>query len=76
MILSQFGPIVVKHVPLDKMMVETDSPYLSPTPNRGRPNEPSYIIHTVEKLSQIKKVSKEILISKTTNNFKKLFKIL
>ena len=55
--------------------METDSPYLAPIPYRGKPNEPSYIVHTVEKLSQIKNVSKEIIMSYTTNNFKKLFSL-
>jgi len=45
-------------------------------PYRGKSNEPSYIVHTVEKLSQIKNVSKEYVMSNTTNNFKKLFKLI
>ena len=65
----------VSLIPIENLLVETDSPYLAPTPYRGKSNEPSYIVHTVEKLSQIKKVSKEYVISKTTNNFKKLFKL-
>jgi len=56
-------------------LVETDSPYLAPLPYRGKSNEPSYIVHTVEKLSQIKNVSKKDIISYTTNNFKKLFNL-
>ena len=63
----------VSYIPLEKLLVETDSPYLTPLPYRGKTNEPSYIIHTVDKLSQIKKVSKESVITSTTNNFKKLF---
>ena len=66
----------VSSIPIDNLLVETDSPYLAPMPHRGKSNEPSYIIHTVEKLSQIKKVSKEYVISNTTNNFKKLFKFI
>ena len=66
----------VSSIPIENLLVETDSPYLAPLPYRGRSNEPSYIVHTVEKLSQIKKVSKECVISNTTNNFKKLFKLL
>ena len=64
---------VVSFIPLEKLLVETDSPYLAPSPHRGKSNEPSFIIHTVEKLSEIKKVQKEKIISITTNNFKKLF---
>jgi len=44
-------------------------------PYRGKPNEPSYIIHTIEKLSQVKNVSKTTVIDYTTNNFKKLFNL-
>ena len=62
-------------IPMEKLLVETDSPYLAPQPYRGKPNEPSYIIHTVEKLSQIKNVSKDSVMSYTTNNFKELFNL-
>jgi len=65
----------VSSIPIEKLLVETDSPYLAPLPHRGKSNEPSYIIHTVEKLSQIKKISKQEVITNTTNNFKKLFDI-
>ena len=65
----------VSSIPIEKLLVETDSPYLAPLPYRGKPNEPSYIIHTIEKLSQIKNISKEEVITNTTNNFKKLFDI-
>ena len=65
----------VSYIPLEKLLVETDSPYLAPLPHRGKPNEPSYIIHTIEKLSEIKNVSKENIITNTTNNFKKLFNL-
>ena len=63
----------VSSIPIEKLLVETDSPYLAPLPHRGKSNEPSYIVHTVEKLSHIKKISKEEVANKTTNNFKKLF---
>ncbi len=65
----------VSYIPLENLLVETDSPYLAPTPHRGKSNEPSYIVHTIEKLSLIKKISKEKTINITTNNFKKLFKL-
>tara|TARA_Y100000590_G_scaffold305354_1_gene344425 strand:+ start:7495 stop:8268 length:774 start_codon:yes stop_codon:yes gene_type:complete len=65
----------VASIPLDKLLVETDSPYLAPLPHRGKPNEPSYITHTVEKLAAIKKVDKEIVIKNTTKNFMNLFKL-
>jgi len=65
----------VSNIPIEKLLVETDSPYLAPSPYRGKSNEPSYIIHTVNKLSEIKNISRENVITNTTNNFKKLFDI-
>jgi len=67
---------VISSIPIENLLVETDSPYLAPIPYRGKDNEPSYIIHTVEKLSQIKKLTKESVIINTTNNFKQLFNIV
>ena len=67
---------IVSKIPLENLLVETDSPYLAPIPYRGKPNEPSYIIHTIEKLSKIKNVPKDQIILSTTNNFKKLFNLL
>ena len=65
----------ISYIPINKLLVETDSPYLAPIPQRGKNNEPSFITHTIEKLSIIKKVEKEKVIESTTNNFKKLFKL-
>ena len=65
----------VRHIPVENMLVETDSPYLAPAPYRGKTNEPSYIIHTIDKLSKIKQVSKDSIISYTTSNFNNLFSI-
>tara|TARA_B100000700_G_C14905350_1_gene789440 strand:+ start:138 stop:908 length:771 start_codon:yes stop_codon:yes gene_type:complete len=65
----------VSYIPIENLLVETDSPYLSPSPLRGKPNEPSYIVHTINKLAEIKKISKEEVAKKTTANFNKLFKI-
>ena len=65
----------VSNIPIENLLVETDSPYLSPIPYRGKSNEPSYIIHTVDKLSQIKNVSKEVVMEYTTYNFMKLFNL-
>ena len=62
-----------KKLPLNKILVETDSPYLSPMPLRGKSNEPSYIIHTVEFLANLKGVEKSDVENSTTNNFNKLF---
>ena len=62
-----------KFLPLDKVLIETDSPFLAPVPNRGKKNEPSFIDFTAEKLANIKGISKQELINITTNNFNKLF---
>ncbi len=60
-------------IPLEKLLIETDSPYLAPVPNRGKKNEPSFVKYTAEKLANIKKVSNSEIIKVTTNNFNKLF---
>ena len=62
-----------KAIPNNKILVETDAPYLSPVPLRGKPNEPSYIIHTVKFLSDLKKISFEKFSDITSNNFFNLF---
>ena len=62
-----------KKIPEDKLLIETDSPFLSPEPNRGKKNEPSFINFTAVKLAQIKEIPKSKLIEVTTNNFNKLF---
>jgi TatD DNase family protein len=64
---------VVKFVPLEKMLIETDSPYLSPDPYRGRSNEPANVKIIAENISKIKEVSYEEIAKLTTENFKKLF---
>ena len=62
-----------KDLPNEKILVETDAPYLAPVPLRGKSNEPSYIIHTVKFLSEIKKISFDEFSRITTNNFINLF---
>ena len=62
-----------KDIPNNRILVETDSPYLAPVPLRGKTNEPSYIIHTVKFLSKIKKINFENFSEITTNNFFNLF---
>ena len=62
-----------KDIPLNRILVETDSPYLAPEPLRGKSNEPSFIIHTVKFLSQLKNVSFENFSTITSQNFFKLF---
>ena len=65
----------ISSIPLENLLVETDSPYLAPIPHRGKTNEPSYIIYIIEKLSEIKKTSKEKVANNTTKNFKNLFNL-
>jgi TatD DNase family protein len=62
-----------KYLPLDKILIETDSPFLAPVPNRGKKNEPSFIDFTASKLAEIKDITKTIIIKVTTDNFNKLF---
>ena len=62
-----------KLLPIENLLIETDSPFLAPVPNRGRKNEPSFIKFTAEKLAKIKNLSNQELIDKTTQNFNKLF---
>jgi TatD DNase family protein len=62
-----------KTLPLENILIETDSPFLAPVPNRGKKNEPSFIDYTAEKLSEIINISKLELIKITTNNFNRLF---
>ncbi len=62
-----------KSIPLEKTLIETDSPYLAPVPNRGKKNEPSFVKYTAEKLADIKEISLSDLIKNTTSNFNRLF---
>ena len=62
-----------KFLPLEKILIETDSPFLAPVPNRGKKNEPSFIRYTAQKLASIKQISVEDLIKLTSLNFNKLF---
>jgi len=66
---------VVRKIPLDRLLVETDSPYLAPIPYRGKPNQPAYVRETCEYLATLKGVSTEELARVTTQNVQNLFKI-
>ena len=64
---------VARVVPLDRLLIETDAPYLTPVPFRGRPNQPAHVRHVAEFLAELKGVSLETLAEKTTANFNHLF---
>ncbi len=63
-----------KRVPLDRLLVETDAPYLAPMPHRGKANEPAYVRHTAQFLADLRGVSLEEIATQTTSNFFALFK--
>jgi TatD DNase family protein len=63
-----------KKVPLDRILIETDSPYLAPIPHRGKTNEPAWVSHVAEFVANLKGVTVEELAKVTTHNFKTLFK--
>lgn len=64
---------IIELIPLQQLLIETDSPFLSPEPFRGKINEPSFLIHTAKKISEIRKMDIEDFGNITTNNFYKLF---
>jgi len=64
---------VAKKVPQDKILIETDSPFLAPTPMRGKPNEPAYLKYIAQALANLRHVSYEKIAHQTTENFHRLF---
>ncbi|MGL5089212.1 MAG: TatD family hydrolase [Cetobacterium sp.] len=66
---------VVKGIPLDRIVIETDSPYLTPIPFRGKRNEPIYVEHIAQKIATIKELTLEEVVRITTENAKKLYRI-
>lgn len=64
---------VIQTVPLGRLLVETDAPYLSPVPHRGKTNEPAFVVHTAKMLAELKGVSEAELASATSENFFRLF---
>jgi TatD DNase family protein len=64
---------IAKEAPLDRILVETDAPYLAPEPLRGRTNEPSYVVHTAAKLAATRGLSADEIATATTENFFRLF---
>ena len=70
---SQVQQDVVRRAPFDRLLVETDSPYLTPVPFRGKPNEPSYVVHTAAKVAELRGCSFEATAGQTTLNARKVF---
>ncbi|MBS0271219.1 MAG: TatD family hydrolase [Proteobacteria bacterium] len=64
---------IVKDVPLEKLLVETDAPFLAPEPHRGKSNQPAYLVETAKKLAELKQVAYDELCHQTTQNFLSLF---
>ena len=64
-----------KFIPQNKVLIETDSPYLAPVPNRGKKNEPSFVKYTAKKLAAIKQINESELVKNTTKNFNNLFNL-
>lgn len=71
---NEYNDMVAK-VPLERILIETDAPYLSPVPYRGRRNEPLYVEFVAQRIAKIKNISLEEVIEETTNNAKKLFSL-
>ena len=66
---------VAREVPLDKLVLETDSPYLTPVPYRGKENHPAYVKYVAEEIAKIRGISLEEVISQTTKNAERFFNI-
>ena len=65
--------LTFKNIPKEKLLIETDSPFLAPVPMRGKKNQPAYVKYTLQKLSEIKNINLSELEKITTDNFNKLF---
>ena len=65
--------VVAAEVPMDRLLVETDSPYLAPVPQRGKSNEPAFVINTLQHLAVVKGVTPEVMAKATNDNFFRLF---
>jgi len=66
---------VARHVPLERMLIETDSPYLAPMPHRGKRNEPAYVRHVAEEIANLRGIPLEQVAVATSKNFSDLFKV-
>lgn len=66
---------VAQHIPLERILIETDSPYLAPSPHRGKQNQPAWVRHIAEELAVLRGVSLDTISQATTANFARLFKV-
>jgi len=66
---------VAKQVPLSRMLIETDSPYLAPVPHRGKRNQPAWVRHVAEEIAALREVPVEAIAQATSDNFFRLFGI-
>ncbi len=66
---------VAKNIPLDRLLIETDSPYLTPVPNRGKRNEPSNVVYTAKKIMEIRGIDEDSFLDQINKNYDALFKI-
>ena len=66
---------VAKNIPLDRLLIETDSPYLTPVPNRGKRNEPSNVVYTAKKIMEIREIDEETFLDQINKNYDSLFNI-
>jgi len=66
---------VARRVPLERMLIETDSPYLAPVPHRGKQNEPGFVVHVAESIAALKGVDAASVARQTSENFSSLFKL-
>ena len=66
---------VAKNIPLDRLLIETDSPYLTPVPNRGKRNEPSNVVYTAKKIMEIRGIDEERFLDQINKNYDSLFNI-
>jgi TatD DNase family protein len=64
---------IASWVPLDRILIETDSPYLAPAPHRGKTNDPSLVPWVAKKIAEIRGMSEEVVAARTTDNFMTLF---
>jgi len=65
---------VARAIPLERMLLETDSPYLAPVPHRGKTNEPAYVLHVAEEIARLRGIELDVVARTTTDNFFRLFR--